>query len=110
MVERAGLENRCTAPRYRGFESHLLRWPCRTIRTIRLIKADLLAPWALARSPFPPERPSRRPHGSRTFSGFQPQDLAPRLLGDVMTPGFVKSRTILSPPPTFAGLPPLTIP
>ena len=26
MVERAGLENRCTASRYRGFESHLLRY------------------------------------------------------------------------------------
>lgn len=25
MVERAGLEIRCTASRYRGFESHLLR-------------------------------------------------------------------------------------
>jgi hypothetical protein len=25
VVERAGLENRCTASRYRGFESHLLR-------------------------------------------------------------------------------------
>ena len=39
MVERAGLENRCTASRYRGFESHLLRffWS----KSVDIIKCQL---------------------------------------------------------------------
>jgi hypothetical protein len=56
VVERAGLENRCTASRYRGFESHLLRcdeqgWPFSYRRPIEARQTGLQTDSPIAKSP-----------------------------------------------------------
>ena len=60
MVERAGLENRCTASRYRGFESHLLRFVSRYMNVLcdesRVRNAALvISAWLAEPAAVPPD-------------------------------------------------------